>query len=271
MTGPLADQQLTEVEQVLDVWDAAPAHRAGYRDVISSQKSGEDGRKLRATTLRALLTEVRRLRGELDDAAGYLAAIHRHANRHDVLGENLGCAGCALLDRIEGPAAEHDPEAADFHHCAMCGERCYWQESPHGGWWAHEVPSGGDHDAVAGAPCRPGADDYCEPPTEAPQNGPAAPADGSRSPVDAQGGEVAQRGAVGRVEALEAERPAADPAAIATALHEYADRLDAVPLDCTALTGPVWYGAGWRGAVNHLRDLADGLMPARSTPGGSEP
>ena len=41
----------------------------------------------------------------LVDAAGYLAAIHRHANRHDVLSENLGCAGCALLGRIEGGAA----------------------------------------------------------------------------------------------------------------------------------------------------------------------
>lgn len=55
-------------------------------------------------------------------------------------------------------------------------------------------------------------------------------------------------------------------AVIARALYEYADRLDAVPLDCTALTGPVWYGQGWRDAVNHLRDLADGLMPAPTRP-----
>lgn len=51
-------------------------------------------------------------------------------------------------------------------------------------------------------------------------------------------------------------------AVVARALYEYADRLDAVPLDCTALTGPLWYGQGWRDAVNHLRDLADGLTPA---------
>lgn len=216
-------------------------------------------------------SEARRLRDLLDDACAYLAATHRHANRHDVLGENLGCAGCALLDRIEGASGEHDTEAPDFHHCAMCGERCYWQESPHGGWWAHEVPSGGDHDAVAGAPCRPGADDYCEPPTEAPQNGPAAPAGDSRSPLDAQGAEVAQRGAVGRDGHAQSDTDRARRAEIARALHEYADRLDAVPLDCTALTGPVWYGQGWRDAVNHLRDLADGLMPAPSTTGGNEP
>jgi hypothetical protein len=55
---------------------------------------------------------------------------------------------------------------------------------------------------------------------------------------------------------------------IAQALHEYADRLDAAPLDCTALTGPYWYGQGWRDAVNHLRDLADGLMPAPQGTGG---
>lgn len=144
MTGPLSDQQLDEIKEFLDVWDAAPAHRTGYRDVISSQKSGEDGRKLRATTLRRLLAEVRRLHGErdhlvsafdklgdqmgelvqaarserdrytaenrqlraeLDDAAGYLAVIHRHASRHDVLAADLGCAGCELLGRIEGGSA----------------------------------------------------------------------------------------------------------------------------------------------------------------------
>ena len=144
MTGPLSDQQLNEIEEFLDVWDAAPAHRTRYRDVISSQKSGEDGHKLRASTLPALLAEIRRLRGErdhltsafdklgdqmgelvqaarsererytaenqrlraeLDDAAGYLAAIHRHANRHDVLAANLGCAGCELLARIEDGSA----------------------------------------------------------------------------------------------------------------------------------------------------------------------
>ena len=106
MTAPLTDQRLAEVEEFLDVWDAAPVHRARYRDVISSQKSGEDGRKLRASTLRELLAEVRRLRALADDAAGYLAATHRHAGRHDVLGVNLGCAGCALLDRIERAAGD---------------------------------------------------------------------------------------------------------------------------------------------------------------------
>lgn len=52
-----ADGYAREVAEFLDVWDAAPAHRTGYRDVISSQKTGGDGRKLRATTLRGLLAE----------------------------------------------------------------------------------------------------------------------------------------------------------------------------------------------------------------------
>lgn len=68
MTGPLSDRHLDEIEGFLDVWDAAPVHRTRYRDVISSQKSGdlEGGRKLRATTLRGLLAEIRRLREQRD-------------------------------------------------------------------------------------------------------------------------------------------------------------------------------------------------------------
>ncbi len=319
MTTP--EQRLAEVEEFLDVWDAAPAHRARYRDVISSQKSGEDGRKLRATALRELVAEVQRLRALLDatnaalDTANRrfqaaegalsqaqaspvtwtapddrrLAEIRsrdalkgggaagatmtqadadrrtllrllaemtlcrdnavRHAEREDVeiefhLDEQLrdGLAGVAewldspepdhapdwLIDavvRVVRPElarlteqrdafagalnaatsqfgltfqqladadedkptpelieagrkvrgqicdwlAEYDTEPPpDWHHCAMCGERCYWQESPHGGWWVHEAhpAEGREHDAVAGAPCRPGVDDYCEPPSE---------------------------------------------------------------------------------------------------------
>lgn len=77
MTAPLTDQQLDEIEEFLDVWDTAPAHRTRYRDVISSQKSGEDGRKLRATTLRALLAEIRRLRGENEQLSDLEAAATR--------------------------------------------------------------------------------------------------------------------------------------------------------------------------------------------------
>lgn len=46
--------------------------------------------------------------------------------------------------------------------------------------------------------------------------------------------------------------------AVAQVLHEYADRLDAVDPQCTALTGPVWFGEGWHQAAHHLYDLADG-------------
>lgn len=35
-----------------------------------------------------------------------------------------------------------------------------------------------------------------------------------------------------------------------------ARQLRNVPVTCTALTGPVWYGSAWQDAANHLLDLA---------------
>lgn len=55
-----------------------------------------------AAAVEWLADEVDRLRPMLADAVGYLAVVHRHANCHDVLGKDLGCAGCELLARIEG-------------------------------------------------------------------------------------------------------------------------------------------------------------------------
>lgn len=43
----------------------------------------------------------------------------------------------------------------------------------------------------------------------------------------------------------------------AATLRWAAERLRGVPVDATALTGPVWYGAGWAGAADHLEGLAD--------------
>lgn len=37
-----------------------------------------------------------------------------------------------------------------------------------------------------------------------------------------------------------------------------AHQLRQVPVECTALTGPVWYGEGWKDATDHLELLADG-------------
>lgn len=37
-----------------------------------------------------------------------------------------------------------------------------------------------------------------------------------------------------------------------------AHHLRQTPVDATALTGPVWYGAGWKDATDHLELLADG-------------
>lgn len=33
--------------------------------------------------------------------------------------------------------------------------------------------------------------------------------------------------------------------------------LRSIPVDCTALTGPVWYGQGWDGAINELEEYTD--------------
>jgi hypothetical protein len=38
-------------------------------------------------------------------------------------------------------------------------------------------------------------------------------------------------------------------------------RLRAIPVDCTALTGPVWYGDGWNSAITCLEEIADYQQP----------
>ena len=38
-------------------------------------------------------------------------------------------------------------------------------------------------------------------------------------------------------------------------------RLRAIPVTCTALTGPVWYGTGWRECITALEDIADYQTP----------
>ncbi|MDX3759285.1 hypothetical protein [Streptomyces sp. AK02-04a] len=38
-------------------------------------------------------------------------------------------------------------------------------------------------------------------------------------------------------------------------------RLRAIPVDCTALTGPVWYGDGWNSAITQLEEIADYQTP----------
>lgn len=133
MTRPLNDAQLREIEagrcrfgcvaadHAADLIAEIRRLREQHDHLVSafdklSDQMGEFLRAARSERDR-LTAEVGRLRGELTDAAGYLAATHRHANRHDVLGVDLGCAGCALLERIEdGPQshAEHpsSPPAA---------------------------------------------------------------------------------------------------------------------------------------------------------------
>ncbi len=38
-------------------------------------------------------------------------------------------------------------------------------------------------------------------------------------------------------------------------------RLRAIPVTCTALTGPVWYGDGWNSAITQLEEIADYQTP----------
>ena len=47
----------------------------------------------------------------------------------------------------------------------------------------------------------------------------------------------------------------------AEVLAKAVGRLRAIPVDCTALTGPVWYGDGWNGAITCLEDIADYQIP----------
>lgn len=43
----------------------------------------------------------------------------------------------------------------------------------------------------------------------------------------------------------------------ADALYWAARQLRNTPITCTALTGPYWYGQGWKDAADHLLDLAE--------------
>lgn len=38
-------------------------------------------------------------------------------------------------------------------------------------------------------------------------------------------------------------------------------RLRAIPVQCTALTGPVWYGQGWTDAITTLEEIAEYSTP----------
>jgi hypothetical protein len=62
---------------------------------------------------------------------------------------------------------------------------------------------------------------------------------------------------VGRLDDLADAVMAVLDEAIIAVLHEHADLIDAVDPQCTALTGPYWFGQGWHQAADHLHDLAD--------------
>lgn len=47
----------------------------------------------------------------------------------------------------------------------------------------------------------------------------------------------------------------------AEVLAKAVGRMRAIPVDCTALTGPVWYGDGWNSAITVLEEIADYQQP----------
>lgn len=44
-------------------------------------------------------------------------------------------------------------------------------------------------------------------------------------------------------------------------LQKAIGRLRSIPIQCTALTGPAWYGAGWNEAITQLEEIADYQPP----------
>lgn len=51
-------------------------------------------------------------------------------------------------------------------------------------------------------------------------------------------------------------------------LNKAVGRLKAIPVTCTALTGPVWYGDGWNSAIRVLEEIADYQTPDDEAYGG---
>ena len=51
--------------------------------------------------------------------------------------------------------------------------------------------------------------------------------------------------------------PDVDLAAIRSAVRTVVAQVRALPVDCTALTGPVWYGDGWKQALDTVEEYAD--------------
>lgn len=45
------------------------------------------------------------------------------------------------------------------------------------------------------------------------------------------------------------------------AIQKAIGRLRSIPIQCTALTGPAWYGTGWNDAITQLEEIADYQTP----------
>ena len=141
-------------------------------------------------------------------AEHYLSALHGSVARHDQLGLNLSCGGCALRDEIRGvlptldaavvaPPPATRADARDRIRRAIC-------EAEGFAW---------DSDMLE-------PDEY---------------------------GEAA--------DAVLAVLP--EPVDRAAVLREAIARVRRIPVQCTGLTGPVWFGQGWKDAISEFEEIAE--------------
>ncbi|WP_031095553.1 hypothetical protein [Streptomyces sp. NRRL S-15] len=63
------------------------------------------------------------------------------------------------------------------------------------------------------------------------------------------------------------DKPAAAPAVDrATVLREAIAKVRKIPVQCTALTGPMWFGQGWEDAIAEFEDIAERLAAEAQQP-----
>ena len=149
-------------------------------------------------------------------AEHYLSALHGSVARHDNLGLNLSCGGCALRDEIRGVLPTLDavvpgPPAtrtADRDRIAQV-----IREFPFDDFGLDDVSY-----LLASEP-------------------------------DTQEWVPRLAGAV-----LAVLPPPAERAAV---LREAIARVRRIPVQCTGLTGPVWFGQGWKDAISEFEEIAE--------------
>ena len=146
-------------------------------------------------------------------AEHYLSALHGSVARHDNLGLNLSCGGCALRDEIRAVLPTLDaavvapPPATRADARDRIAEALYAHNHP--GWATRYTDLDQDE-----------RDTY-----------------------------------LARADAVLAVLP--PPADRAAVLREAIARVRRIPVQCTGLTGPVWFGQGWKDAISEFEEIAE--------------